>query len=98
MWVRGAVVDEEDRLSKRDAGRLVRRALAMCRPFMNEIVFGLSLMVIGVACQVAGPFLFAYAIDRGIRHHDGGALDLAALLLVATALTNQGCHRAYLVI
>ena len=97
-WVRAAALDDEDKLDRKEATRLLRRTLRMCRPFLGEVILGLALMVVHVACLVAGPRLFEYAIDTGIRHHDGHALDVAAALMLGTAVVALVASRAYLLI
>ncbi|MHB8465557.1 MAG: ABC transporter ATP-binding protein [Acidimicrobiales bacterium] len=97
-WIRTAALEDEDRLDRKDAGRLLRRTARMCRPFIGEIILGVALMVVHVLCLVAGPYLFQYAIDTGMQHHDGAALDIAAAGMLACAVIALLCARAYLLI
>jgi ATP-binding cassette subfamily B protein len=97
-WMRAAALSDEDRIDRREAGRLIRRTIRMCRPFIGEVVVGLLLMVVHVVCLVSGPYLFQYAINRGIGHHDGTALDIAAGGMLVCALVALACSRAYLLI
>ena len=101
-WVRNAALEDEDKLDRREAGRLLRRTLRMCRPFLGEVVLGVTLMVVHVACIVAGPLLLEYAIDQGLPHGthrgSGTALDIAAAGLLAAAIIALVCGRAYLLI
>jgi len=97
-WVRPTGVDEEDRLGRKGAARLLRRTARMCRPFRGDVIVGGVLMVVNAACLVSGPLLVAYAIDQGLGHHDATAIDLAAIGLLVVSVVALLCGRAQLLI
>ncbi|GAC1593285.1 MAG: hypothetical protein NVS3B21_14140 [Acidimicrobiales bacterium] len=97
-WVRAAVVDDDDKLDRHEATKLLRRTASLMRPLLGEIILGGSLIIVSVLCVVAGPTLVRYAIDQGLRHHNRSALDRAALGLIAAAVIAQFSTRAQLVV
>src|SRR5581483_6339651 len=68
-WMRGAAVDEDDKLSAEEARRVMRRAFRMLRPYRLEVAVAVVVMVVWTLCTLAGPFLLRYAIDHGHRVH-----------------------------
>jgi ATP-binding cassette, subfamily B, bacterial len=77
-WMRGAAVDEEDRLSGAEARRVLRRSLAMMRPYRRQLAGAVVVMLASTATILAGPALVRYGIDHGLRSGDAGAVNLAA--------------------
>ena len=87
-WMgRGAAVDEEDKLTGKEAGRVMRRAFAMLRPYRGQVALAAGVMVASTASLLAGPALVRYGIDHGLRERDPGALNLAAAGYLVAALT-----------
>lgn len=87
-WMgRGAAVDEEDKLTGKEAGRVMRRAFAMLRPYRGQVALAAVVMVASTASLLAGPALVRYGIDHGLRERDAGALNLAAAGYLVAALT-----------
>lgn len=97
-WVRPGAVGDEDRLGRAEATRLIRRTARQLRPWRGEAILGLALIVVSVASLLAGPSLFRYAIDRGVGHHDGAALDVAAIGMIVAAVVALLSSRAQLVV
>jgi len=97
-WARQSGVGEDERLGRREATRLLRRTATALRPWAGEVVLGIVLIVVSVASLLAGPWLFRLAIDRGVSHRDGAALDLAAIGMIAAAVVAQLSSRAQLVV
>jgi ATP-binding cassette, subfamily B, multidrug efflux pump len=61
----------------------LRRFLQYLRPFRKEIPVALTLVSIGAATQVVGPFLLGWSIDHVIAKGDlGGLLLLLSLLAI----------------
>jgi ATP-binding cassette, subfamily B, bacterial len=79
-------VDEDDAVTRADAGRMARRLRQLLRPWRWKIVVAVLCLVGQTACLLAGPALVAYGIDTGIRGHDTGAIDTAAITYVAVAV------------
>ncbi len=79
-------VDEDDAVTRADAGRMARRLRQLLRPWRGKIVVAVLCLVGQTGCLLAGPALVAYGIDTGIRGHDTGAIDTAAAAYVVVAL------------
>jgi len=80
MWG-GLGLTDDERLNRADAGRVMRRAFKMLRPYRGEVILAVVVMVGWTSASLAGPYLIRYGIDNGLRlkHPDGGALDRAAI-------------------
>jgi ATP-binding cassette subfamily B protein len=88
-WMRVGV-DDEDKLSARDARRVVRRAFRMLRPYRRQVVVAGIVMVGFTLATLAGPFLVRYGTDKGlgggdIAKADRGALYLAVVIYLVVA-------------
>ena len=70
MWAAGAV-NEEDKLDREQARRLMRRVAHMLRPYRAAVIRTGLLIVVWTLTVVAGPLLVRFAIDHG--HHDGNS-------------------------
>lgn len=79
-------VDPDDRLDRRQAGRVLGRAAQMLGPYRREVVGASALVVVSTAAVLAGPLLLRYGIDHGIRPGDGQVLDRAVVAYVAVAV------------
>ncbi len=86
-----AVPDET--ISREHAGRLLRRLWSMLGGYYMRIFVAVVTLVLQVATLLAGPALVAYGIDHGIRGHDGGALDRAAVVYLVLAFAALGLGR-----
>jgi len=78
-----------------------RRLLAsLARPHRGRLLAAVGLVLGLNAAMMAQPFLVAWGIDHGIsdaRAHRGhGAIVLAVVLVVAAALVQAACRRAFL--
>jgi ATP-binding cassette subfamily B protein len=85
--VTAAAVSEEDRLDRKAAGQVLRRAGRTLGPYRRTLVVVLVLMVSYTLTTIAGPFLVRHGIDAGIKERDRGALNWAVGLYVAVSLT-----------
>lgn len=81
-----AGVSEEDRLDRRAAGQVMRRAFRTLGPYRRPLIVALVLMVVYTLTTIAGPFLVRYGIDHGIKDDDEGALNLAVGLYVGASV------------
>jgi ATP-binding cassette, subfamily B, bacterial len=93
-WWR-SVLDEEDRIDRAEAGRVIRRTLRMLRPYRRGLA-ATAVALVGYALFTeAGPLLLRYAIDHGIavKHPRMDPILLAAAVYVATALGMAATER-----
>jgi len=61
-----AALDEDEKLDRGEAGRVVRRTYRLLEPYRRALM-GTALVLVGYAlCTVAGPLLLRFAIDHGI--------------------------------
>ncbi|QYG93960.1 ABC transporter ATP-binding protein [Iamia sp. SCSIO 61187] len=88
-----AGVSEEDRLDRKAAGQVLRRAGRTLGPYRRTLVVVFVLMVSYTLTTIAGPFLVRHGIDAGIKERDGGALNWAVGLYVAVSLTGFAINR-----
>ncbi len=94
----GVGISEEDKLDAESAKRVLRRAWRMLRPYRRSVVGGALLSVLWTATIVAGPFLVRYGIDKGLRHDDEGALNIAIGCFVAVTLLSYLSYRSLIVV
>ena len=81
-----AGVDPDAKLDRRQAGRVLRRAARMLRPYRRQVWGGSGRVVVSTAAVLAGPLLLRYGIDHGIKPGDGGALNAAVAAYVVVAV------------
>jgi ATP-binding cassette subfamily B protein len=81
-----AGVDPDAKLDRRQAGRVLRRAARMLRPYRRQVLGASALVVVSTAAVLAGPLLLRYGIDHGIKPGDGGALNAAVAASVVVAV------------
>lgn len=92
-----SAVTEEDRLDRKAAGQVMRRAGRTLRPYRRSLLAALGLLVTFTLCTIAGPYLVRYGIDHGIRDEDSGALNLAVGVYVAVAILGFAVNRFQIV-
>jgi ABC-type multidrug transport system fused ATPase/permease subunit len=68
--------------------RKLRGLLDLLRPYRVRVILMFAALLLGTAAGLAPPYLAGRAIDSGIKNHDISALDVIAILFVATALIN----------
>lgn len=91
-WMRGAAIDEEDKLDVEQAKWVVRRTFRMLRPYRAQAIVASLVMVASTLALLAGPLLVRYGIDKGLGGQDGvefaadGALTRAAVAYLAVAV------------
>jgi ATP-binding cassette subfamily B protein len=84
QWVEPFVADEK--LTRADATRVVRRLAALLRPYRSAIAVAAVLLIGQTAFLLAGPAFVRHGIDAGLRAGDAGALNLSAALYLAAAI------------
>jgi len=97
-WLQPVGVDDEDRLDRTAATKVVRRALANLRPYRWEVLLGVVVMVGATACIVAPPLLYRFAVDRGLAHQRAWPVDEAAMGLIVAAVGALLLTRAQVII
>jgi ATP-binding cassette subfamily B protein len=85
-WLRTPGVDDSERLSGAEARRVLRRSLAMLRPYRLEAATAVVVLVGSTLATLAGPSILKYGIDKGLVHHHAGAIDRAAGFYLGVAL------------
>jgi ATP-binding cassette subfamily B protein len=93
-----AGVSEEDRLDRRAAAHVMRRAFRTLGPYRRALVVALVLMVLYTLTTIAGPFLVRYGIDHGIKPGDEGALNLAVGAYVAVSVLGFLINRGQIIL
>lgn len=94
-----AGVDADDKLDREQAGRVLRRAARMLRPYRREVRGAVALVVLSTLAVLAGPYLLKVGIDRGIKPGNRGMLNLAvgAYVVVAAGAYLATRHQVLLV-
>ncbi|MGI8755848.1 MAG: ABC transporter ATP-binding protein, partial [Acidimicrobiales bacterium] len=88
-----AGVDGDDRLNRREAGQVMRRAARFLRPYRREVRGAVVLVIVSTAAVLAGPFLLKLGIDRGIEPKHPRTLDLAVIAYVVVAVIAYAASR-----
>ncbi len=96
-WMRQGV-DEEDKLSRKEAGQVLRRAFRMMRPYRRSYFAAFAVMIGSTAAILAGPQLVKYGIDKGITARHGWAIDRAAAGYLIVALIALVLSRAQIIL
>ena len=99
-WWMAHGVDEEDRVGRAEAGRILRRSLRMLRPYRRQVVLATAVLAGSVSAVLAGPRLVAYGIDHGLSagHRSGANIDRAALGFLGVAIAAFWLSRAQIVL
>jgi ATP-binding cassette subfamily B protein len=93
-WSGSQAVDEESRLDRAEAKRVIRRLRPLLRPYRGQIVVATLVLVAQTACLLAGPALVRYGVDSGLEAGDGGVLDRAAVAYLVVAVLGLGFGRS----
>ncbi|MEY2452202.1 MAG: ATP-binding cassette, subfamily bacterial [Acidimicrobiaceae bacterium] len=93
-----SAVDEEDKLDRKKAVHVMRRSLAMLRPYRRLMLAATVLVILWTFTVLAGPFLVKHAIDNGIKRHDSSALDRAVIVYIVVAVAAYFIYRAQIVL
>jgi ATP-binding cassette subfamily B protein len=92
-----SAVDPDEKLDRTEAGRLIRRASRMLRPFRRDVRLSCVLVVLYTATVLAGPFLVRFGIDQGITPGNITALNIAVAAYVVVAILAYIVYRAQVV-
>ncbi len=105
-WIEASAHDEEERLDREAAARVMRRALRHLRPYRRQIVLGVVVMTAATACLVAPPLLFSYVVDHvayglkhpAARHRELAYVDRMAIVLAVVAAAAWILSRTHILI
>jgi len=89
-----SAVDEDDKLDRRQAGQVLRRAWQMLHPYRREVRLAGACVVVSTLAVLAGPYLLKVGIDRGIVPGRVGVLDAAVAAYVVVAIVAYAASRA----
>lgn len=92
-----SAVDEDAKLDRAQATRVLRRAARMLRPYRRDVVGAGALVTISTLCVLAGPFLLKVGIDRGISPGRLGVLNAAVAAYVVVAIVAYVASRKQVV-
>jgi len=92
MWMAGGV-DEEDKLDRDAAKRVVGRTWAMLRPSRRRVVLAAVLAAIYTAATLAGPLLVRTGIDDGIKPGDRDVVNAVVVAYIAIAAVSYVVYR-----
>ena len=93
-WVESGPIDEESRLDRAAARRVLRRLAAMLRPQRPAVLLAVLLLVVQTAALLAGPLIVRYGVDSGLVAKDARAVNVAAVAYLAVALLGAAVGRA----
>jgi len=91
-WFGDEPLDDEPQARRLPFGQMVRRVAPMFRPHLGALAVGVLLLLVSVACQLAGPLVLLRLIDVHVVESSRSgvvwsALTYAALYIVAAAAT-----------
>ena len=87
-------VDEDSKLDRDAAKRVMRRLVRMLRPYRRQIFLATVVLVLQTACLLAGPALVKYGVDNGLTANDSSALNKAAVFYLVVAILGLGFGRS----
>lgn len=100
---RGVAVDRKDDVPAKTGIRLrarSRRLLGqLIRPYRSQLLFFAGMVVVQTVFNMAGPYLVAIGIDRGIpalREHDWTPIALVFAAMIVSALIASGLRAVFL--
>lgn len=97
-WSQG-VVEDEDRVNRAEAGRIVVRTWRMMKPYQRGLMASMAVLLGFTLTTVAGPVIIGYAINHGLSpHHFSRAVVLwAAGVYLVMAVSMAFLERAQIV-
>jgi ATP-binding cassette subfamily B protein len=88
----------DDKLSRDDAERVVRRTARMVKPYRGRVVAAVFLLALQVATVLAGPALVKHGIDAGLQRHNVRALNATVLVYLVIAFAGLLLGRAVILL
>ncbi|MBM3674488.1 MAG: ABC transporter ATP-binding protein [Actinobacteria bacterium] len=92
-WVEAGPVDEDEKLDREEARRVLRRLWRLLRPYRRAVYVAVAVLVAQTACLLAGPALVRYGVDAGLTENDGAALNRAAVIFLLVAVLGLALGR-----
>ncbi|MEZ5138218.1 MAG: ABC transporter transmembrane domain-containing protein [Acidimicrobiales bacterium] len=89
-----SAVDEDDKLDRRQARQVLRRAWQMLHPYQREVRRAGACVIVSTLAVLAGPYLLKVGIDRGIVPGRVHVLDAAVAAYVVVAIVAYAASRA----
>ncbi|MBJ7282278.1 MAG: ABC transporter ATP-binding protein, partial [Acidimicrobiia bacterium] len=87
-WVESGPLDDESRIDRAAAGRVVLRLGRMLRPQRRAILRAVFLLIFQTAALLASPLVVRYAVDAGLVGKSGRAINIAAVMYLVLAVTS----------
>jgi ATP-binding cassette, subfamily B, bacterial len=87
-WVESGPLDEESRIDRAAAGRVVLRLGRMLRPQRRAIMRAVFLLIFQTAALLASPLVVRYAVDAGLVGKSGRAINIAAVMYLVLAVAS----------
>ena len=81
-----APLEEDDRIGRKEAAKVLRRAWRMLRPYRREVRGAVAMVIVSTLAVLAGPYLLKFGIDQGISKSDERTLDLAVAAYAVVAV------------
>jgi ATP-binding cassette subfamily B protein len=88
----------DEKLSRHQAERVVRRTAAMLRPYRGRVAVAVFLLTLQVATVLAGPALVKHGIDAGLRRHNVHALNTTVVVYLVIAFAGLLLGRAVILL
>ncbi len=80
------VASAEERLSRQEARRVIRRSLPMLRPYRRQMVLAVVLLVAQTGAMLAGPVIIRWGIDHGVVPREPGVIDTAGVVFLVVVV------------
>jgi ATP-binding cassette subfamily B protein len=87
MWNNHAI-DEADKLREGEAGKVIRRAVRLLKPYRRDVIICGIVLLAWTASTLGGPLAIRYGVDHGLRagKFNGDAIDKAAIMYAIAAI------------
>lgn len=93
-WIESGPLDDESRLDRAAARRVLRRLAGMLRPQRTAVLSATGLLVVQTAALLAGPLIVRWGVDAGLVQKDARVINIAAVAYLIVALVGAGFGRA----
>lgn len=98
-WWGDMAVEEDQRLGREEARRVVRRTLRMMSPYRWSMVRALLLITGWTLCQLSGPVILGLVIDHGLSgHHSMRVVETGGIVYLCAAALMGVFERAQIIL